>query len=61
MKTQAIALYFVVPLTDFLKYMVIASFREWAFFLFLFNSPGNLKLNLEVVERECIVKTFRPF
>lgn len=50
-------------LTDFLKYMVITSshlFREWAFFFF-FNSPGNLKLNLEVVESECIVKTFRPF
>lgn len=29
--------------------------------IFFFNSPGNLQLNLEVTECECIVKTFKPF
>lgn len=49
-------------LTGFLKYTVMAwnhLVREWPFFFF--NSPGNLQLNLEVTERECIVKTFKPF
>lgn len=34
--------------------------RSWVAFFF-FNSPGNLQLNLEVTECECIVKTFKPF
>lgn len=48
-------------LTGFLKYMAMACnhlVSEWAFYL---NSPENLKLNQEVTDGECIVKTFQPF